>query len=98
MAHMRNGQSKEAVVYVRVSTDEQAEDPLNLQRQETRCRDFCDRKSTPVRAVFVDAGESARTVERPAFQKMLAYCRKHRKDIGFVVVQDLSRFARNVKD
>ena len=98
MAHPRNSQGNGAVVYVRVSTDEQAEDPLNLEKQEARCRDFCVQKSTPVRAVFVDAGESARTVDRPEFQRMLAYCRAHRNDIGFVVVQDLSRFARNVQD
>ncbi len=29
---------------------------------------------------------------------MLAYCRGHRNDVRYVVVQDLSRFARNHKD
>jgi site-specific DNA recombinase len=48
--------------------------------------------------VFVDPGESARSVDRPEFQKMLAFCKKHRHEIGCVVVQDLSRFARNLMD
>jgi DNA invertase Pin-like site-specific DNA recombinase len=48
--------------------------------------------------VFVDK-QSARTAdERPQFQEMLAYCRKHHKNISCVVVSDLSRFARNVAD
>jgi site-specific DNA recombinase len=48
--------------------------------------------------VFVDPGESARSADRPEFQKMLAFCKKHQRDVRFVVVQDLSRFARNLQD
>lgn len=48
--------------------------------------------------VFIDPGESARTVDRPEFQQMLAYCRAHRREVRYVVVQDLSRFARNNRD
>ena len=29
---------------------------------------------------------------------MLAYCKAHRREIGYVIVQDLSRFARNNRD
>jgi site-specific DNA recombinase len=48
--------------------------------------------------VFVDPGESARSADRPEFQKMLTFCKKHRRDVSNVVVQDLSRFARNFLD
>jgi site-specific DNA recombinase len=47
--------------------------------------------------VFIDAGESARTADRPEFQRMLAYCLTHR-EVAYVVVENLSRFARNVGD
>ena len=91
-------QGNGAVVYVRVSTDEQANGPLNLQNQEQRCRDYCKRMGIPIVQVFVDPGESARSIDRPAFQQMLAYCKMNRRDVAFVIVQDLSRLARNLQD
>ncbi len=95
---MKEGKGSGAVLYVRVSTDEQAHGPLNLRNQEKRCRDYCNQRGLPVVAVFTDPGKSARTVQRPELQRMLAYCRLHRREVGYVVVQDLSRFARNNQD
>jgi site-specific DNA recombinase len=43
-------------------------------------------------------GRSARTTDRPQFQAMLDYCRKHKGKITHVVFADLSRLARNVAD
>jgi site-specific DNA recombinase len=87
-----------AVLYIRVSTDEQASGPLNLDNQERRCREYCQRQGWQVVEVFIDSGESARTVDRPKFQGMLAYCRANRQNVRYVVVQDLNRFARNNRD
>ncbi len=84
--------------YIRVSTEEQAEDALNLANQEKRCQSYSHQKNLTIVKVFIDAGESARTSARPEFQKMLAFCRVPRNEVSFVVVQDLSRFARNNKD
>jgi len=84
-----------AVIYVRVSTDEQAEGTLNLKNQEQKCRDFCLERGYAVLMVFIDPGQSARTADRPKFRRMIAYCKAHQREIGCVVVQDLSRFARN---
>ena len=91
-------QTNGAVIYVRVSTDEQASGPLNLQNQEKRCEEFCARHGWQVLKIFTDAGASARTVDRPEFQRMIQFCKDHRAEVGYVVVQDLSRFARNNKD
>lgn len=86
-----------AVLYVRVSTDEQANQVQNLPTQERKCTDRCKRDGLAVEKTFVDA-ESARTAERPQFQAMLDYCRKHKGKITHVVFTDLSRLARNVGD
>jgi site-specific DNA recombinase len=51
-----------------------------------------------VMEVFIDPGESARSVDRPEFQRMLAFCKANRRNVRYVVVQDLSRFARNNRD
>ena len=87
MGKMRRGNG--AVIYVRVSTDEQS-GPVNLLNQEKRCRDFCQQQGWPVVEVFTDPGESARTADRPEFQRMIRFCKAHRGEIGYVVVQDLS--------
>jgi DNA invertase Pin-like site-specific DNA recombinase len=36
--------------------------------------------------------------ERPRFQEMLPFCKQHRQEVGYVIVQNLSRFARNHAD
>jgi site-specific DNA recombinase len=87
-----------AVLYVRVSTDEQANGAQNLSNQEQRCRAFCKQEGLPVLEAFVDPGESGRSADRPEFQKMLAFCKKHQREIRSLVVQDLSRLARNLQD
>jgi site-specific DNA recombinase len=87
-----------AVLYIRVSTTEQASSNYSLPTQEAKERNFCRQQGLPVHKIFADK-ESARTADdRPEFKKMLAYCRQHRKEISHVVVSDLSRLARNVLD
>jgi site-specific DNA recombinase len=71
---------------------------MNLGKQEKQCRDLCRQMGVPVVKVFVGSGESARSVDRVEFQRMLAYCRTHRHEVRYVVVQELSRFARNILD
>ena len=63
---MNNGTG--AVIYVRVSTDEQADGPLNLSNQQKKCAEFCAQKGLSVAAIFLDPGESARSADRPEFQ------------------------------
>jgi DNA invertase Pin-like site-specific DNA recombinase len=94
---MKKGSGAGAVIYVRVSTSEQA-GPLNLHNQEERCRNYCERNNFNVLNTFFDGGESARSADRPEFQNMLAFCKQNRSEVDFVVVQDLSRFARNLQD
>jgi site-specific DNA recombinase len=86
-----------AVLYVRVSTDEQASQAQNLPTQQRKCTNRCSRDGLTVDKTFIDA-DSARTAERPQFQAMLNYCRKHKGKVTHVVFADLSRLARNVGD
>jgi site-specific DNA recombinase len=88
-----------AVGYLRTSTVEQANTNNSLPVQKSKFQNFCEKNNLPqLVPPFVDK-QSARTAdERPKFQEMLSYCRKHHKNISCVVVSDLSRFARNVTD
>jgi len=84
-------------MYLRVSTPEQA-DPLNLKNQEDGCRRLANQRGIPVAEVILGPGESGRTADRPSFVRLLSYCKTNRKTIGYVIVESLSRFARNVGD
>jgi site-specific DNA recombinase len=86
-----------AAIYCRVSTVEQAQN-LSLDTQEKACRDYCARNSYDVAEVFVDAGESAKTTNRPEFLRLLAACRAQRGRLHAVVVYSLTRFSRNTAD
>ena len=62
----------EAVLYLRVSTEDQAESGLGLEDQETRCRAWAIARGYSVVAVHTDAGVSASTLNRPALERALA--------------------------
>ena len=89
-------------IYVRVSTEEQAENPEgSIKNQEERLREFVKLKSLgcafgEIREVFVDAGISAKDMNRPAFQRLLRKIES--KEIDLVLVTELSRFTRSIKD
>jgi site-specific DNA recombinase len=86
-----------AVLYCRVSTVEQVQN-LSLSTQEKACRDYAEREGYAVAEVFVDRGESAKTTDRPEFQRLLTYCRQHAGKVHAVIVYGLSRFSRNSAD
>ncbi len=86
-----------AIGYLRVSTLEQASINNSLPVQQKKFEDHCARNTMDPLDSFVDK-QSARNAERPAFQRMLAYCRKNKSRVRCVVVSDLSRLARNVVD
>ena len=86
-----------AVIYTRVSTEEQTAN-LSLATQGEKCRAYCVENGFEIVQTFVDGGRSAKTTQRDAFQKMITFCTKRQNLIGYVVVQDLSRFSRNMED
>lgn len=86
-----------AVIYVRVSTKEQTEN-LSLSTQLRACEQYCQREGYEVLERFKEEGESAKTTDRTELQKLLKYCRAHKGKVHFVVVYNLTRFAREKYD
>src|SRR5262245_59579334 len=84
-----------AVVYCRVSTKEQTQN-LSLPTQRRACEEYCQRQGLEVVRVFVEEGESAKTTERPEFQKLMTFCREQK--VQHVIVYAINRFARNSHD
>ena len=86
-----------AVIYVRVSTKEQIEN-LSLSTQLKACEEYCERQGFQVLARFREEGESANTADPTELQKLLQFCRKNKGTVQFVVVFNLTRFAREKYD
>jgi site-specific DNA recombinase len=88
--------------YIRVSTEEQAENPEgSIRNQEDRLRQAVAYKNSlgdfgQIHAVFIDPGISAKDMRRPELQKMLRAIRA--REIDLVMVTELSRLSRNSRD
>ena len=89
---------KKAVVYIRVSSEEQVEN-YSLGTQEEICRREAKFKGYEVLEVFREEGRSAKTIiGRPELLSMLDYCRKNKKDVKAVFVYRLDRLSRQTQD
>lgn len=89
-------------LYVRVSTEEQAENPEgSIKNQEERLREFVKLKNLvapfgEIKDVLTDAGISAKDMRRPALQRLLR--KVETREIDLILVTELSRFTRSIKD
>lgn len=86
-----------AVIYCRVSSLEQTKN-LSLPTQEQACREYASRHGYDVDEIFIDAGESAKTIDRTEFRRLLEHCRRGRGRLHAVIVYSLTRFSRNSAD
>ncbi|MCU0711986.1 MAG: recombinase family protein [Pirellula sp.] len=87
---------KSAVAYIRVSTDDQANEGVSLDAQEAKIKAWALLNDYTLDQVFVDAGLSGgRADNRPGLQAALqAAC----KTGAALVVYSLSRLARSTRD
>ncbi len=83
-----------AVIYARYSCDNQREESIEGQLRE--CREFAAKKDMTVIGTYIDRAMSAKTDNRPEFQRMIAESGKNMFDT--VIVWKLDRFARNRYD
>jgi DNA invertase Pin-like site-specific DNA recombinase len=84
------------VAYVRVSTEEQASHGVSLAAQEAKLRSYCDLYDHELTEVIVDAGQSAKTMNRPGLQQALAALKSGAAQ-GLLVLK-LDRLTRSVRD
>ena len=90
-----------AVIYLRVSTKEQAErggeaEGFSIPAQREACRRKAESIGALVVDEFVDRGESAKTADRPDLQRMLQFIAKN--PVRYVIVHKVDRLARNRAD
>lgn len=81
--------------YIRVSTDEQAGN-FSIDAQMHAIEAWIRAQNGLLARVYVDEGESGRTLDRPAFQQMRRDARQQK--FNALVVHKFDRFARNRTD
>ncbi|MEL7658535.1 MAG: recombinase family protein, partial [Bacillota bacterium] len=82
------------VIYARYSSDNQREESIEGQLRE--CQEYADKQGITIFGTYVDRAYSAKTDNRPEFQRMIKDSGKHLFDV--VIVWKLDRFARNRYD
>jgi site-specific DNA recombinase len=84
------------VAYVRVSTEKQADEGVSLDAQRAKLAAYATAMDLDLVAVEVDAGLSAKTLDRPALQRSLAMLKGGKADA--ILVVKLDRLTRSVRD
>jgi len=84
------------VAYLRVSTDKQTDRGVSLEAQRAKVESYAALYDLELVAIEVDAGESAKSLARPALDRALAMLRSGKADALLVV--KLDRLTRSVRD
>jgi site-specific DNA recombinase len=93
-----NSQMLNAVIYTRVSTEEQTQN-YSLDSQEKECRAYATRNKLVTTKIFREEGASAKTVSgRPVLKELLAYCLDKKNNVSTVLVYKIDRWSRNVAE
>ncbi|RKR81846.1 DNA invertase Pin-like site-specific DNA recombinase [Mucilaginibacter gracilis] len=88
---------KKAILYIRVSTDEQADKGYSQRDQHERLQRYCEQNSIAVlNIIFED--HSAKTFNRPAWTRMLSELRKSKSKPDAILFTKWDRFSRNVSE
>ena len=88
--------SMRVALYIRVSTQEQAQEGYSIDAQTERLINFCKAKGWNVYKIYTDPGYSGSNMKRPAMTKLIADIKQH--NIDCVLVYKLDRLSRSQKD
>ena len=83
-------------LYIRVSTERQANEGDSLDEQENELRKFCDYRGYKIHHVFIERGKSGGNTNRPEYQRLVKDILA--KKVNAVVVKKLDRLSRSLLD
>src|SRR3954464_4777300 len=83
---------KQAILYARVSTDEQARSGYSLAQQMEALREYAAREGYKVLEEVTDPGQSGASLERPGMDRVRDLVAA--EGVSIVLAQDRDRFAR----
>ena len=85
---------KRAAVYIRVSTQEQAQEGYSVGEQKERLIAYCKAQDWLIADIYVDGGYTGSNLKRPGIQKLMAETDK----FDVVLVYKLDRLSRSQRD
>lgn len=88
---------KTADLYIRVSTDEQADRGYSQRNQEELLRKYCDINALQVNRVIYE-DHSAKTFNRPQWTSLLSELKKRNNKVDLILFTKWDRFSRNAGD
>lgn len=94
---MNGSRDQLADLYVRVSTDEQADKGYSQRNQEEMLRKYCNNHSIEIRNVIYE-DHSAKSFNRPEWKKLLQNLKKSKNQIDLILFTKWDRFSRNAGD
>lgn len=83
-----------AALYVRVSTDEQADEGYSLDAQISALKDYCEIQDIEIAGIYRDDGFSGRKTNRPAYRRMIEEIDNWDK----IIVLKMDRIHRNSRN
>lgn len=83
-----------AIIYCRVSTEDQGQNGFSNRDQEARLRKYCEDKGIQVVAHFSDE-HTGRTFNRPEFNKLMQLAEQLKQELDFILVVRYDRFGRD---
>jgi DNA invertase Pin-like site-specific DNA recombinase len=88
---------KNVILYVRVSTDEQADKGFSLRDQEEKLLRYCSENNLNVLEIYRE-DYSAKTFNRPEMNKLIAHCKRDHRTIDQLLFVKWDRFSRNTSE
>ncbi len=87
---------KKAILYIRVSTELQAEKGFSLPAQEAALKKYCNDNNIEIAAIFQDDYSAKDGFERPGYRLLREYLKANKKSVNYLLVTQWSRFSRDM--
>ncbi len=91
---MSENENLRAAIYIRVSTDEQAQEGYSLDAQKEILTNYCISQAWSISKIYDDYGYSGRNVKRPAYTQMI----KESDNWDVILVVKMDRIHRNSRN
>src|SRR3990172_1297418 len=88
---------KKVILYVRVSTDEQAKTGNSLKDQEIKLIAYCKANNIEIVAIYRE-DYSAKTFNRPEFKNLIEFIKKNKNCADALLTIKWDRFSRNIEE
>lgn len=85
---------KRAVLYIRVSTEEQKKKGFSIETQIKTCTDFAENEGYIVVSTFIEEGKSAKDLNRKQVQKLIKFCDNPKNNVNAIIVWRIDRLSR----